>query len=96
MAGAEPRVEQEEVAVSLESWLERIGARSCTFVGDAVELVRPQARPQWTLLPFDRFHPHGGIVAKLGMERLERGDGDDLAALEPFYVRPSEAERKCS
>lgn len=86
-------VEQPEVAVSLDPWLERLGARRCTFIGDAARLVEAKARGEWRLLPFDRYHPRGAIVARLGEERLTERGGDVLADLEPFYVRPSEAEQ---
>jgi len=29
----------------------------------------------------------GGLIAQLGLERLRRGEADDLAALEPMYVQ---------
>lgn len=82
-----------ECAVSLEAWLPRL-PEQCTFLGDAVGMLagRGGAHPGWTVLPFDRFHPRGGVVAALGARRIAAGDGNDLAALEPFYVRPSEAE----
>lgn len=92
MRGGEARVVQPEVAVALDRWLPVVGDRACTFVGDAVELVRSGARPDWTLLPFERCHPRGAVVARLGWLRLLGGGADDLAGLEPRYVRPSEAE----
>jgi tRNA threonylcarbamoyladenosine biosynthesis protein TsaB len=83
-----------EVAIGVDRWLAMLGDRACTFVGDAVDIVRPHARRGWSLLPFARFHPRGAIIAALGWRRLDRGDADDLASLEPLYVRPSEAELK--
>lgn len=85
-----------EVVVALDRWLSLVGDRDCTFIGDAVGLVsaRGGAASGWHLRSFDRFHPRGAIVARLGAERLRAGDPDDLASLEPLYVRPSEAELK--
>lgn len=61
-------------------------------VGDA-----PGAHPalfggRAELLPFDRFHPHGAAVARLGRQRLVRGERDDVGCLEPVYVRPPDAQ----
>jgi len=36
----------------------------------------------------------GASVAWLGLQRLQRGEKDDLFALTPLYIRSSEAERK--
>lgn len=38
--------------------------------------------------------PHGSTVAKLGLERLKKGERLDLPNFTPFYLRPSEAEIK--
>lgn len=94
MIGGQPIVRHAVVAVALADWLPVVGARACTFVGDGVELIRPHGRPEWVLLPFDRSRGSGGVVALMGEERLRRGESDDVAELEPLYVRPSEAELK--
>jgi len=68
----------------------------CVVVGDAVEaygdLWRERLGSRVTLLPFDTYGPRGGTVAALGWQRAQAGDFDDLHALEPFYIRPSDAE----
>lgn len=87
-------VVQPEVAVALERWLEVVGARPCTFLGDAVPLLQPHLRASWTVLPFDHRHGSGAVTARLGEERIARGDVDGVADLEPLYCRPSEAELK--
>ncbi len=47
------------------------------------------------LFPPPPLHiPHGSTVAKLGVERLKRGETLDLTNFTPLYVRPSEAEIK--
>jgi tRNA A37 threonylcarbamoyladenosine modification protein TsaB len=38
--------------------------------------------------------PSPACVGALGLERLRRGDTVAAAALEPIYLRPSEAELK--
>ena len=87
-----PRCLIPESVLRADAWLSRVDG-PCTFLGDGVgALGEANSAGQWTVLPFDRFHPRGAVVAALGAERLYRGDGDDLAALEPLYIRPSEAE----
>ncbi len=74
--------------------------RPCVMVGDALSaygaLFAARLGPQATLLPVDTFGPRGGTVGLIGWERLRAGVRDDAAALEPFYIRPSDAERKAS
>jgi tRNA threonylcarbamoyladenosine biosynthesis protein TsaB len=69
---------------------------SGVVIGDAVDaygdLFRERLGAGVTLLPFDSHGPRGGVVAMLGWERARSGDFDDLHALEPFYIRPSDAE----
>jgi tRNA threonylcarbamoyladenosine biosynthesis protein TsaB len=60
-------------------------------VGDGASAVHsPHARP----LPPPRRVPSPACVGILGLERLRRGDTVAAAALEPLYLRPSEAELK--
>ncbi len=82
-----------ECAVEIGRWLRRLPG-PCVFVGDAVEILERQAAGSWegTALPFAEFHPRGGVVASLGARRLGCGEAGELAALEPRYLRPSEAE----
>jgi len=68
----------------------------CVVVGDAGDaygaLFEERLGAGVTLLPFVSYGPSGGVVAALGWERARCGDFDDLHALEPFYIRPSDAE----
>jgi tRNA threonylcarbamoyladenosine biosynthesis protein TsaB len=70
----------------------------CVVLGDAVieygEFLRSRLQSRVTVLPFDTYGPRGGIVAGIGYERLASGQIHDIAALEPLYIRPSEAELK--
>jgi len=68
----------------------------CVILGDAVERYGPLFQSRLgghvTVLPFETHAPRGGIVARMGWERLQAGEIADLHQLEPFYIRPSEAE----
>lgn len=61
-------------------------------VGDAPEAYRGLFDGRAEVLPFDRFHPQGDAVARLGWQRLARGEQDDVGRLEPVYVRPPDAQ----
>ena len=70
----------------------------CTFVGEGVDvygdLLCEVLGERALLLPSSALPPLGGTVARMGWERLQAGEEAPLAALEPLYVRPSEAECK--
>jgi tRNA threonylcarbamoyladenosine biosynthesis protein TsaB len=72
--------------------------RPCVVVGDALvahgALFAARLGREATLLPVDTFSPRGGTVGLVGWERLRTGERDDPATLEPFYIRPPDAERK--
>jgi len=73
-------------------------ALPCVVIGDAVErygaFLQEHLGDRATLLPYDTYGPRGGVVATVGWERLQAGATENAASLEPFYVRPSDAERK--
>jgi tRNA threonylcarbamoyladenosine biosynthesis protein TsaB len=61
------------------------------LLGDGAATVRsPHARA----VPSPRRVPSPACVGALGLHRLRRGDTVAAAALEPIYLRPSEAELK--
>ena len=68
------------------------------FVGDGVKSYGGYLREtlaSLALFPPPSFHvPRGAVVAKLGHDRLQRGESLDLGTFTPIYVRPSEAELK--
>jgi len=70
----------------------------CTILGDAVDVYGPWLHQRLgsriTLLPFESYGPRGGVIASMGWERFQTGRSAPLHDLEPFYIRPSEAERK--
>jgi tRNA threonylcarbamoyladenosine biosynthesis protein TsaB len=73
---------------------------SCVLLGDGVPRagawLRDRLGPGVTLLPAETHGPRGGVIASLGRERLLAGQSADVASLEPFYARPSEAEVNAS
>jgi len=79
-----------DLALAPAALAERLPA-GCVLVGDAAE-VYPDALGGCGIRAFATHHPRGGLVARLGAERLTRGSGDDPGSLEPAYVRPPEAE----
>lgn len=44
------------------------------------------------LLPSERWFPHAEAIATLGVARVRESGPDALGALEPRYIRPSDAE----
>ena len=84
-----------DALVTPESLLEMLPT-PCVVLGDAVErygeLFKNRLGSRVTVLPFETYAPRGGIVARMGWERLQVGKVADVDQLEPCYVRPSEAE----
>jgi tRNA threonylcarbamoyladenosine biosynthesis protein TsaB len=72
----------------------------CVVLGDAVAaygaFLQQRLGARVTLLSSDTHGPSGGVVAAMADERLQASGPDDLSQLEPFYIRPSEAELKWS
>jgi len=64
----------------------------CVLVGDAGAVYRDVFAARATVRPFTTHHPRGGIVARLGWQRLVAGEAANPGDLEPVYVRPPEAE----
>ena len=64
----------------------------CVLVGDAGTVYRDVLGGRAAIRPFTTHHPRGGIVARLGWQRLVAGETANPGDLEPVYVRPPEAE----
>ncbi len=85
-------------AVKPAALAEKLGAmgEKVLFVGDAVPVYREmfEARlgERAVFLPDGLSLPRGAHVGALAAKRLARGERDDLYALKPCYIRPSEAE----
>lgn len=80
-----------DMALAPAALAERLPA-GCVLVGDAAEVYPDALGGRGIVRAFATHHPRGGLVARLGAERLARGNGDDPGTLEPAYVRPPEAE----
>jgi tRNA threonylcarbamoyladenosine biosynthesis protein TsaB len=64
----------------------------CILVGDAGDVYGAILGPRAALRPFATHHPRGGVVARLGWQRLGDGAAEPVGPLEPVYVRPPDAE----
>lgn len=69
----------------------------CVIVGDAVvaygTFLREELGARVTVFPFETHGPRGGVIASMAWQRLQAGEHPaDLSAMEPFYIRRSEAE----
>lgn len=68
----------------------------CVLLGDAVDSYGPWLRERLSgrssVLPFETHSPRGGMIARLGLERMRRGQTEDVRGFEPRYIRSSEAE----
>ena len=79
-----------DAAMSAAALAERLGPETIV-IGDAVERYGALLAGRGRALPFETFHPQGDVVARLGWERLARGERDELGRLEPVYLRPPDA-----
>ena len=66
--------------------------RGCVLVGDGGDVYGEVLGKHAVLRPFATHHPRGGIVARLGWQRLRAGAAEPIGPLEPVYVRPPDAE----
>lgn len=75
----------------------RIRGRT-VFLGDGAyafaEEIKNILKEKAILAPLALGYVRASVVAEMGMERLKRGEKDDLETLVPRYVRRSEAEIK--
>ncbi|MGH7785890.1 MAG: tRNA (adenosine(37)-N6)-threonylcarbamoyltransferase complex dimerization subunit type 1 TsaB [Candidatus Binatia bacterium] len=93
--GDELVCEEPGVAVTPEEFAARLEG-PCTLLGDGVDAYAAvwSARlgSRVTMVYFADLPPSGAVVARMGMALAMRRGVDDLALLEPFYCRLSEAE----
>lgn len=64
----------------------------CVLFGDASDAYGDVLARVATVRPFATHHPRGGVVARLGWDRLVTGETVEPGTLEPVYVRPPDAE----
>ena len=88
---AAPRRVSTDVALAPEALAARLTA-PCVLVGDAGEVYGEVLGARATLRPFATHHPRGGVIARLGAERIAAGEGANPGPLEPTYVRAPDAE----
>lgn len=101
-AGADPSRllrQVDDCLLPLDRLFERV-PHPGAVLGDAVLRYGERFAAHWgqaaTVLPFETFGPRGSAVAALGARQLASGGAAPLATIEPFYIRPSEAETKRS
>jgi len=88
---AAPRRVSTDVALAPEALAARL-TPPCVLVGDAGEVYGEVLGAGATLRPFATHHPRGGVIARLGAERIAAGEGANPGQLEPTYVRAPDAE----
>jgi tRNA threonylcarbamoyladenosine biosynthesis protein TsaB len=78
--------------------IETIPHQETVFLGDGVEVCREvitqRLAEKALFAPLHLGFLRGTTVAELGLQRIRRGEADDISALVPIYVRPSDAELK--
>ena len=89
--GGAPRRLSPDLALSPEVLVGRL-TPPCVVVGDASEVYGALLGARAVLRPFATHHPRGGVIARLGFERLLAGEGGNPGPLEPTYVRAPDAE----
>jgi tRNA threonylcarbamoyladenosine biosynthesis protein TsaB len=67
-------------------------AQSCCRVLVSADAVQPM--PSGTGLEMRSASPSAQVCGRLALERLSRGDADDIHSLHPLYIRRSDAEEK--
>lgn len=86
-------------AVAPSSWVAQLISygEPVYFLGDAVMPYRDvwqELGERAVFLPPENILPRAAHIARLGQQRLSRGQVDDLFQLKPLYLRPSAAELK--
>ncbi len=85
-------------ALPFEELLSELGGKKVIFCGDAAILYRDKIvsmnEPGWKLAPQTHVLPKASAAAYVAYRRVQKHDYDDLYALEPVYLRKSQAERE--
>lgn len=91
MTAEGPRRETPDEALRPAALAARL-PQGCILVGDAGDVYGVVLGAHTILRPFATYHPRGGVVARLGWQRLRAGAAETIGPLEPVYVRPPDAE----
>jgi tRNA threonylcarbamoyladenosine biosynthesis protein TsaB len=81
------------MVLPLEMWLESARAWHVAVTGPGLERFADRLTGL-TILPQTMWFARADSLLKLGLARYQRGERDDPFAVEPLYLRASEAERK--
>ena len=79
--------------VTFEQWLASVGPGICV-TGPGLAGHEHRLPPEVSVALPAHWQPRAESLLALGWERWQRGDSDDVYALEPLYLRPSAAEEK--
>jgi len=86
--------ESEPAALNPEELVKQVPA-GVLAVGEgyrAYEEVFATIKDRIRLAGFEFDEPRASVIGRLGLERLRRGESDDIDSLVPVYVRGSDAE----
>lgn len=91
-------IQMEAEAVSNPGEVAKRIREGTVFLGDGAyefaEEIKSILKEKAIFAPLALRNVRASVVAEMGMERLKRGEKDDLETLVPCYVRRSEAEIK--
>ena len=80
--------------VSFAQWLESAQSGKVGVTGPGLETFEKRLPGGLLVLPKETWHAQATSLLTLGLQRFRNGDRDDPFAVEPLYLRASEAERK--
>lgn len=78
--------------LSLDAWLAR--GEPTTVTGPGLEIFANRLPASLPMLPRETWLPQPAGLLRVGLERIRRGERDDVFAVEPLYLRVSSAEEK--
>lgn len=75
----------------VEQWVAELTAEDCVS-GPGLRLHREKLPSQVKVVPESGWDPQPQALLRLALERLARGESDNVMAVEPLYARRSSAE----
>ena len=89
-------IEKSPMAVSPEKAIENIN-EPCILVGDGAslyqDLIENRLGPKAVFTNFTQHFIRASTVGHLAIKRFNSSNTDDVHHIEPFYIRPSDAEK---